>query len=50
MIPEPAAFLTHALSTTANSAEADLILEKPSPFALTPSEITEEAIGSLVTK
>jgi len=50
MVSEPTAFLTHALCTSANSAEADLILEKPSPFTLTPADITEEAIGSLVTK
>ncbi|KAG8805585.1 hypothetical protein FRC17_005445 [Serendipita sp. 399] len=50
MIPEPAAFLTYALSTTVNSAEAGLLLEKPSPFELKPADITEEAIGPLIAK
>ena len=50
MVPEPAAFLTYAIAQAAHNAEADLLLEKPDPFTLTPSEITEEAISHLVTK
>jgi hypothetical protein len=38
MIPEPAAFLTHVLSTTANGLEANLLLEKPTPFDKTPTK------------
>jgi hypothetical protein len=50
MIPEPAAFITYMIMKAANNAEIDLLLEKPDPFTLTPSEITEEAISHLITK
>jgi hypothetical protein len=50
MIPEPAAFLTHVLSTTANGLEANLLLEKPTPFDKTPDEIGVESVGTLIAK
>lgn len=50
MIPEPAAFLTHSIEQSALNAESALLLEKPAPFTLTPSQITESMIGNLITK
>jgi hypothetical protein len=45
MLPEPAAFLLHALSKGKTAA---IDFEKPKPFSINPSEITEWNYGSYV--
>jgi hypothetical protein len=49
MIPEPASFISYAITEASHIAEATLLIDKPYPFNLRPSDIQETGIAWYVT-